>query len=171
MQSNTTYVSDDLSQSTDRPARPEPPARPARPTKRLIVILVSLAVAGVLWWLYAANSKPSTPAANIAPAIASTGVTFGELVRLTANADGTLTDVDGDTFYCGKTAPATEASMKACRWVSSPKPVVVPSALPEFTVTGHIGNYRITLTDGRKKDCLSIPKTPAHLSGCYEVAK
>lgn len=134
-------------------------------------------VIGVLW-LYRQWATPSAiePVAVQSPAAVAAdnrpaGVTIDELVRLAANADGTLADADGDTFYCGKSAPDTAADMKACRWVSSPKPVVAPSALPKFTVTGHIGNYRITFVDGSQKDCLSIPVTAAHLAGCYEVAK
>ena len=138
MQSN--YVSDDP-QHEPAPAT----GRPAySPTKRLVVILVSLAVVLLLWGGYTAYSKPSTPAADVAPAIIATVAADPPVI------------MSGTMIQIGAVITQTTTAGN-----------VVAYAVPlNYMSERNAEGYTVTDSDGDQFHCKTQPKSVSDLSGC-----
>ena len=139
MQSN--YVRDDLPQHEPAPTT----GRPAySPTRRLIVILVSLAVVLLLWGGYTAYSKPSTPAADVAPAIIAT-----------VAADPPVA-FNGIMLQIGAVITQTTSAG-----------AVVADAVPlNYMSERNAEGYTVTDSDGDQFHCKTQPKSVSDLNGC-----
>lgn len=114
--------------------------------KALVRIGGAIVLIMAVYWLYGAYSKPSTPAANIAPAITATvaadpTVTFsgtmiqiGAVITQTTNAGAVvadavplnyrtergylLTDSDGDNFIC-ESQPQSIDDLNGCKFAGT----------------------------------------------------